>query len=310
MKKKIIILSLFLPQWNPFQIFPLLPMFKGYLTHHDFNVKTVDANIKFYHWLLSEDFLQLLELHISSYVKENPVTGQCREAIEHLQSVISEPKQIFDLINSIRKKEVFDDERQRNHILNTWEKYLSSISTLFSPMQLSYRGLKFDLPKHPQAIIDYCQSEKGSLFRLFYSHVLFDQIADLAPDVITIFIISNEQLLPSLIFCHLIKRFFPQIHLCVGAPLLVEHFKTAPGFEQLLPQEIDSPVIGYHFEPFLELLQALEHHRPIPDHPYLLRNIDQEKHKLMAREATFPEKGYPKDYSDLEPADYFHNSSI
>ncbi|WP_130243295.1 hypothetical protein [Vibrio vulnificus] len=310
MTKKITILSLLLPQWNPLQVFPVLPMFKGYLTHHDLDVKTVDANIRFYRWLLSADFLQLLEPHISSYVKENPVTGQHRAAIDHLQTVITEPEQTFDLIYSIRRKEVFEDERQRNRILNVWEKYLSSISVFFPPMQLSYRGLKFDLPKHPEAIINYCQAEKGNLFRLFYSHVLFDQIADFAPDVITLSIISNEQLLPSLTFCHLIKRLLPQVHLCVGAPLLVEHFKSGLGFEQLLPQEIDSLVIGYHFEPFLELLRALEHHRPIPDHPYLLRNLEQEQHKLMAWEAAFPENGYPKDYSDLDLADYFHYSPL
>ncbi|MDW6005411.1 hypothetical protein [Vibrio mangrovi] len=310
MKNKMTVLNLLLPQWNPLQVFPVLPMFKGYFTHHGLEVKTLDANVRFYHWLLSKDFLKILENHVSHTMMTNAVTRLQCEAAEHIQTVISEPEQTFDPIFNLRKQEVFEDERQRNHALEIWENYLTSVSIFFPPMHLSYRGLKFELPKNPEAIRNYCQNEEENLFRLYYTHVLFDQVQNLKPDFITLSIISNEQLLPSLIFCHLIKRLLPDIHLCVGAPLLVEYLKLGHGFEQLLPDELDSLVIGHHFEPFLALIQALEQGKPVPEHPYLLRNIKQEQHKVMEWKPILPESGYPKDYSDINLSDYFHFSPL
>src|SRR5579863_3138287 len=50
---------LFLPQWSPFQPPLSLPSLSAWLRRAGHAVRCIDANILFYHWLLSEDCAEI-----------------------------------------------------------------------------------------------------------------------------------------------------------------------------------------------------------------------------------------------------------
>ena len=135
---------IFPPQWSPFQPPLSVPSLSAWLTRAGYSVRSVDLNIAFFHWLLSDD----LRLFLLDAVDSTDLPELSKEGY---RQVFSHPGDFRAALKSLRSHGGLDgtqsQEFVKRHFIATrsFETYLSKVSEVctgfkVSPYEFSLRG--------------------------------------------------------------------------------------------------------------------------------------------------------------------------
>jgi anaerobic magnesium-protoporphyrin IX monomethyl ester cyclase len=301
------VLLVFPPQWNPFHVYPSLPSLQSYLKQRGEPPYLCDANIEFYNFLLTPDFRRLGIDRAERLLQQTSSGDSRREGIAYARDVLLSGEEFVRTITGIRERQVFENIHKRREVLAAWDTYLGAVSTLYPPLQLTYRGLKMpDLDVDLGSVLRFCASGEDNLFAVYYAHALRRHLLEVMPDVIGLSVVGLEQVIPSLTLCRLIKADFPSAHLTVGGGVFAAYLEATNEYDSLIGTLLDSIIIGSGGESLYRLIEALRSKAALSSVPGLVfKSESGALHKNNAA-VEHADKPTATDYSGLNLSAYFH----
>lgn len=207
------ILLLFPPQLTPEHPYLSIPLLAGQLKKHNFDVKCIDLNIKFYNKVLSKEYLSALYETIEDKVlsKNNQYSDEKQRLLLEYINKYKARKDIFikyidKAVEVYKNSNLFFNEKilfKANKIINYAFEF---ISLAFYPLKLS-----FDIESNPDFKLDYekikqkCYDEENNIYINFYKSI-FNEIKNEKPDIIAISVPFAHQIYSAFTLSRIIKE--------------------------------------------------------------------------------------------------------
>ena len=165
-----------------------LPLLKGYLTTHGFNVKTIDSNILFYHYFLG--FSNGKEFKLS------------------IKECFDNPIRILSFYRNIEKK--------------LWEK-----SQEFNGLDvgLRYVNLKYNRASF-EGVLASLEDKKANPFIDFYEQLIEEHIKDTGAKIVGIAITFQDQIISAFTLANLLRKRMSSVKIVMGGQMITRSHNT------------------------------------------------------------------------------------
>ncbi|MCM8792755.1 MAG: B12-binding domain-containing radical SAM protein [Candidatus Omnitrophica bacterium] len=227
-KKKIKIMLLFPPVFQPFQPYLSLPSLTAFLERKGYKVIQRDINIEAYDRFLTEKMLKVSyknALKRFVYLKyKTPLSSEEEREYLLLSEVILNAS---SLIKNIEKfKNTFKDKDSLCSIKRyklAWQMLsegLKLISAEFYPTEFTLK--KYITPYNFYSIKDIFKAvsdKKTNIFLNYFKDYVIPDITDYKPDLVGVSIVGDYQIIPGFTLAYLIKKTLPRTHITVGGPI-------------------------------------------------------------------------------------------
>ncbi len=206
------------------QPYPAIPYLAGFLKAKGENVVIKDINLEAHDYLLTDYFINTCYDSVNKRFKTlnnkpslNP--AEQREYIEYMNGIGVNPA-VLSEINAVKegfvKKDRFYDYDQYRRNVSLLKQALSLISAAYYPVKLEpgvYTTPLF-LTKDDD-ITEQTRRDKNPFIE-YYEECLLPFIRHEQPDLIGMSVVYPTQLLQMFAIAHIIRKAFPQIHICAG----------------------------------------------------------------------------------------------
>ncbi len=272
-------LLIFPPHCLPHQPWSTLPSLKAYLQSHGVEVVQRDLNIEIYHLLLSPEYLAgvtnklenvlftleaRLRLSISEQkrffdtLKTYALSKKTSEEIEEAKNTFRDPERFYNFSNLYRSNEILENA-------------FRMISMAYYPCEITDEnftlyGSYTDFSNLVKATQD---TETNPFIEIFDAHVI-DSLMECNPQLISISISLQEQILPTLTLSRMLKMRSPEIHVVLGGYVITKIAKRLSTLTEFFNTFADYVVVGEGEKPLLALIQAMEASSDLKTVPSLL----------------------------------------
>ncbi|MGD2089927.1 MAG: radical SAM protein [Candidatus Aminicenantes bacterium] len=313
------ILLIYPPVAEPFSPYLSLPELSAVLKHHNHRVYQLDLNLLAYHKLLSCQFLTskfkqikqwFQELNGQKYLasfKEQYEYEKLSDPItfgEYVITHIDEAKRaIRDITNY--KFDPFGSSRLRRH----WQIFDMACRLLFhSPLLNPYL---YPFEDSASCFMSVQQIDEGvkhpekTIFFQFFRDEVFPAIHRDKPQIVGLSLTFADQVIPTFILSHMIKKEFPDCHITIGGNIVSLLWREIKSQERLF-DHADSFVIGDGEPALLELANQFEQKAPrleiVPNLMFkMAKNIRRSDKQINWNISHSP----PPDFTGLPLDDYF-----
>lgn len=214
-----------------------IPVLASYLKSKGLDVVALDANIEFYHRLLSLENVRI-GLSQASALLDGTVTEETLNQLstperESLKHILRDCEGVLPQIETL-----FDNESLSNtERLIVFGKALRVACVPYYPELIDFTPttnyVRMLSPFRKFSSQDILKSlQHPSLYSRFLEDVFADRLANETANVIGISVAFPDQILPAFQCARIIKRLFPGIHLTMGGTFVSCHMRTItePGF--------------------------------------------------------------------------------
>lgn len=278
---------IFPPQWTPFAPPLGIPLLTAYLRKSGFNVSQKDANVEFYNYILSKDFIAEVKNKVNTFM------SNCENLIGDSGDVNLLPeknKLRYQVIKDIFKDlepwwENLESNTERAiKILKSREMFYQPLLLAEATFHLRYAlqacGLEF-FPSEVllnffgnvnykltiDSLLAAANDVDGNIFLNYYNNKLLKEIEKENPDFIGISINCNTQVVAGLTLAKKIKELYPQIHVNIGGNFFTRTLDVVKEKPQLFENLIDSIIYGAGEISSEKLLKALKNKSDLSEVP-------------------------------------------
>jgi hypothetical protein len=219
------LLLIFVPQWSPFQPPLSLPSLAAWLRRAGYRVHCLDANILFYHWLLSDECANLLLAAIDDADVPNTEADGYR-------AIIRSCREFRRDVVSLKVDNVSPGDGQlyvqqyyfAARALSTYLEVVSEISGdfLITPYQFLIKSGPSPISA---AALEAFAENPPKIIGAYLRWMIENHILPLQPRSIGLSCIGEEQLPFTLLFGHASKQYFPKSPVFVGGTILPRIFE-------------------------------------------------------------------------------------
>lgn len=265
------IFFIFPPQFEPFQPYLSLPILASVLKEESCSFKIYDFNIDYFNWILTPSYIErsLRDVKTRQDRSDNFIFERGEYALDHL----IEAKRI------IGNQEEFADLPKYKWAMNVLRTALEVVSERFSPSKIDFYEARCGPTNYDShKIYNTINDSLLNLFEEFINEIVLPILKNNKPDFVGFSLVVHDQLAFTLSLCREIRRLFPEIHLCIGGPLvsrLCQEMSNIPYISQL----IDSFVVGEGEVTISELVSALKAGMDPTEVPGVLEPRYQDKFK-------------------------------
>ncbi|MFE9727659.1 B12-binding domain-containing radical SAM protein [Streptomyces sp. NPDC005794] len=198
------LLLIFPPQWSAFQPSLSLPSLSAWLKRAGFDIASVDINIDFYEWLLSDDCARLL-------IKELEHTDLTSEAKIGLRAIFQEAETFRSDIDRFRTLSDAESTSsgyfERGHLgVQSLSTYLNAVSAVCDDFIVSPFEFRFKTGNLRSSELERMIDSPHPVLDAFVRQAVAKYILPLAPKSIGISCIGQEQLYFTLLLGSILKK--------------------------------------------------------------------------------------------------------
>jgi hypothetical protein len=242
------LLVIFPPQWSPFQPALSLPSLAAWLRRAGFTVRSLDLNLVFYEWLLSDECAGLL----SRQTAESDLAADLKLAYRAIFARVEDFRRDLARLKSAQSNnaKVSTQERFDTHYIavKSFETYLHAVSDVSREFVISPYEFHLNTPKLSIQELERKVAQAPALLVHFLRKIVAEQVAPLDASCIGISCIGQEQLYFTLLLGKLLKA-EAQAPVIVGGTIFSRIFERGA----LRPR---------WFETFLDVIVRNEGERP------------------------------------------------
>ncbi|HEX8093741.1 B12-binding domain-containing radical SAM protein [Jatrophihabitans sp.] len=227
------LLLVFPPQWSPFQPALSLPSLSAWLKRAGFDVASVDLNVLFYEWLLSDDCAQIL----AEEVRRSALSHQARLGLlaifENAPSFRQDLARLSD--HAYDDDESAESYMARNYLaIQSLESYLDAVSTVADGFTVSPYEFRLTSGNLKVGELKRSVSSPPRIIGEFIERAVRQHILPAEPAVVGLSCIGQEQLYFTLLLGARLKQE-------LGVPVIIGGTIFSRIFERgaLLPEWFD-----------------------------------------------------------------------
>ncbi|MEW5821477.1 MAG: radical SAM protein [Cyanobacteriota bacterium] len=287
-------LLLFPPQWTPFSPPLSVPVLTAYLRANNIEVIQRDANIEFYNYILSKDFISGVKNKVDTFMDRcNKLLGASGNLY-----VLPEKAQIkYKVIQQLFKElepwwpELETNTERAIKILKTPDMFYQPLLLAEAIFHLKYAlqacglayfpsELHFNFYQHVnyklsiESIKEAADDEESNIFLEYYNNTLLKDIIEINPDFVGISIGCNTQLIGGLTLARKIKALLPHAHVNIGGNSFTRLLDIVDERPEIFDYFTDSITYGEGEIALLTLVQALEKNEGISNVPSIAYKKD------------------------------------
>jgi anaerobic magnesium-protoporphyrin IX monomethyl ester cyclase len=253
---------LFPPQWSPFQPALSLPSLSAWLKRAGFTVASLDLNVLFYHWLLSDQAASAL----ADQAKDREWNDPVREAyVATFRSVGTFRNDIASLRQAPSGAESPQEYVTRNYLaIKSLETYLLAVSTVSKSFTISpyeFRLSSGNLNSHD---LEAQVASPPPLIEQFLRSVVEEHVLPLRAGAIGISCIGQEQLYFTLLLGRIIKA-LSNAPVLVGGTIFSRIFERGVLHSSWFGRYFDLIVRNEGEKPTEQVLANIAAGRPLGD---------------------------------------------
>jgi len=295
------------PQWSPFQPALSIPTLLGWLRKEGYAVNSIDANIDFYHYLLSDEVSNILLDEVSKNKEiEEGEKGAIRAVLSSSAQIRATIKKMFDSSDttSAGKDSSLQNSYLATRILTS---YLNTISLFTKPISITPFGLDIS-SKDGMRVSDYEDiiDNQPVIIRKFIDSILNNPAVQSA-NLIGLSCIGYSQLLMTFILGKAIKEKTGKT-VIVGGTILSRLLDRASIPNHWFDDYFDIVVKQEGEVPCSIMLKNQQASRPLTkDVPniYYLESGEIHFNHDLAKAINFEKDDIDPDFSDLDLTAYF-----
>ena len=296
---------IFPPHWSPYQPYLSIPSLSAFLKEKGYKVKQRDINIECIDYITSTAGLKNYYKKIEEKVKKlKEKENLSKEEKKKLRRLSSWEGSYNDLIRAIKgakdllkdKKKFFNFNLFRNASVIFLKAYEMASEAYYPTfMDFYYLGQKYSANSSKE-VIKAINERDTNLYIDYYEKFTIPSLKKEPADFYGISITDFTQVIPGITLASLLKKTFPEAHICIGGNVF-----TRVG-EKLLPSsplfDIFDSIILYEGEVALEkLIKALEGKEDFKDIPNII-------YKDKEGKLVFNKKLENPDMNSLPPPDF------
>lgn len=288
------ILLIFPPQWAPFSPPLSLPVLTAYLRKNGFDVLQKDANIEFYNYILTKDFIQKVKSQVSTFMDRcNNLIGTANNIdILPIQSQIR-----YSVINNLFKDlgpwwpDLETNTERAMAILKNPEMFYQPLFLAEAIFHLKYSLQACGLAYFPsdillnyyynknykltfESILQAADDKEGNIFLEFYNQKLLKEITQINPDFVGISINCNTQLVGGLTLAKKIKEILPYTHINIGGNSFTRVLDVVEKHPEIFDNLVDSIICGEGERAIVDLVKTIEDKKDFSTVPNLVYKKD------------------------------------
>jgi anaerobic magnesium-protoporphyrin IX monomethyl ester cyclase len=206
------LLLVFPPQWSPFQPALSLPSLSAWLKRAGFQVESLDLNVLFYEWLLSDECAAILIRH----VRNADLSEEAKEAyVATFSNVASFRADVDRLREPGTADETPAEYASRNYLaIKAFETYLDAVSNIAESFTISPYEFRLAAGNLDASELEQRVSRPPELLEEFLRSAAAKHILPREPKMIGLSCIGQEQLYFTLLLGSILKR-------ATNAPVIV-----------------------------------------------------------------------------------------
>jgi hypothetical protein len=271
------VLLVFPPQWTPFSPPLTLPVLTGYLRHNGIETIQIDANVDFYNYILSKDFIRKVKSHVDTFM------DRCNNMIgteKNLDILPEESRIKYNVIKGIFKDlgpwwpDLETNTERAVAILKDPEKFFQPLCLAEAIYHLKYSLQACGLAYFPSDILlnyysnfNYklnteslklaSEDKEGNIFLEYYEKKLINRITSEKPDIVGISINCNTQLIAGITLAKKLKSVLPHSHINIGGNLFTRTRDVIENNPGIFDNMLDTVILSEGELPLLKLVEAI-----------------------------------------------------
>ena len=219
---------IFPPQWSPFQPFLSTPSLKAYLVQVGFLIHQSDWNIQFYRWFIGPERVGAARRKLLHYVDNLSqdfeeyrakailalTTLQCHE--EHYAKAMR-----------LCDETIYNNIETVHEALQSLRRLLEAFSAAEPVIEVGTSSFSaHSILRDFETLQEFCTNADDNPFVGFFTEQV--KHIHVKPRYFGISIIGNEQLIPGLTLCRVLKQHFPDVLVVIGGSVLTRLLDKEP----------------------------------------------------------------------------------
>ena len=292
----------FPPQWSPFQPALSLPALTAWLRREGHTVAALDANLEFYHFLLSHEVVSLL-----GQICENNDWSESRKRA--YQRIFDCGPQLKRDLNQLRAEDedILDKHLLFNRKLNT---YLNAISDVQQQFEVS--SYNFEL-KADSLSTDQLEAFVSSPHEIIarFADATVEKLLETSSPVVGLSCIGQDQLPFTLLFGYLVKKQRPDCLVVVGGTIFSRIIERGALPERWFKKYFDVVVFNEGEKPLSEIVSRVKDGLPVDESVLgvAVLNSDEKLVRSRPQGPLLPSEIPIPDFSDLKLDGYLSAST-
>lgn len=311
---------LFMPQCMPYDPYPSLPYLTGYMRQREIKVEQCDANLEFYHYILSETqqkkaFKKARKRFDALNSMENLSMNELAEMKKLIKPVLF-AEVIIDRIPSaievMQNRQMFYDPIKYLWANENIHAALALYSSMFFPEMVDFSSYHFYDEKITtiKDIIKLVESDRISIFHEYLTNKLLPKFKKDKPAVIGFSMFDISQFYVSLLFIKILRKQLDYKPVILFGGILMSFYKDKFQDNPQIFDYIDDVLIYEGEEPLYQFMQYIDGKRSVNDVENLIYRNNQGK-VIMNPIGKFDiNKIAVPDYVGLPIQQYFSPESV
>lgn len=217
------LLLVFPPQWSPFQPALSLPSLAAWLRRAGHDVETLDLNLHFYEFLLSDACADLLLERVEASGWTSDVRRAFRATFEHVADFRADLSRLRELTANPSDPEEY--VRVHYRAVKSFETYLDAVSQVCERFTVSPYEFRLAAGNLEASELEYQIGSPPSLLKEFVRDAVEREILPRCPGMIGLSCIGQDQLYLSLLLGAELKRRERAIPIVVGGTILARIYE-------------------------------------------------------------------------------------
>jgi len=304
------ILLLFPPDWLPSEPYLSLPALTSVLRPAGHEVVQKDINVEMYEMMFGGVFLRHVQKRIEHelrhlrHVAEKRTLDEEEDELmrqllactgEHVARIVRDAETAGKIL---RSRDFYDIDKLEwaNDCLH---RTMEVISLGYYPARICFPPIETDLVYKPfmsSEILEAIEDEQINVYRDVFRFLVEPVMDRERPGVVGISVVQQKQLIPTFIFCRMIKEKYPDVHITLGGNIITR-IRDVLAQKPELFRLFDTAVLYEGESAFLELVEAVENRRA--DFSGLPNLIYKDEDGIHVNDKVFAE-----DMAQLPPPDF------
>jgi len=257
-------LLIFPPQWSPFQPALSLPSLSAWLKRAGFGVRSLDLNVAFYEWLLSDECAALLADQLDGLDWDHEAKRAYRTIFESVATFRDDLQHLKTLHGQSEQMPPDDYVRHNYLAIKSLETYLHAVSNVSQSFTISPYEFRLDAGNLRVAELERRVAAPAPLLERFVRRMIAEQILPAQAKVIGLSCIGQEQLYFTLLFGALLKE-QTDTPIVVGGTIFSRIFERGALRPEWFERYFDIIVRNEGEKPAERLLANLRDGRPLTE---------------------------------------------
>lgn len=252
-----------------------LPALAAYLRRHGYPVAQFDVNIDFYRWITGDAVLEMLDGRLKKLLAAYPGPPRSLLDLDHYCNLSDAIHVWLPYIRSALKANGGDMSRLEG------TQCLYVLDKLALILGLERQNHKALVEMTSEEMITEISQSDQSLFAVYLRDKVLPQIQATQPDLVGFSLMIEQQIFPSLMLAHYLRRQIPSVHIVMGGGLISAVADKVGKKSAAIFSLVDTFVAFDGEESLLRLLQCLECRQPFNNVPNLIY-FDSEAHRVVS----------------------------